>query len=218
MVAGGFWDTTITLVNTAPTQVTVQVLFRVDDGSGFNLPLKVTQAGSNQTLTTNTVNATINPNSTLQIATGALPSDIWGWGEVLASGPINGFAVLRSTPPSDKPSEATVPMQAQYPSTVALAYDNTGGYKLGVALANLSSNAGNIAATAWDANGAQLGTQQIPLAANGHTAFLITDKLGFTAGNRGVVLFQNLSGGGVSALGLRFSPAGPFTSMPVIVP
>jgi hypothetical protein len=58
--------------------------------------------------------------------------------------------------------------------------------------------------------------QQISLPGNGHASFALIDRLPSTAGKRGIIQFQNLSGG-IAGLGLRFSPSGPFTDVPVVV-
>jgi hypothetical protein len=97
---------------------------------------------------------------------------------------------------------------------VTLPYDNTAGFVMGVALANLSISSANITATMWDDSGNQLGTQTIPIAGNGHTSFVLPTQLPLTAGKRGIVTFQ--ASGGITVLGLRFSPFGTFTSVPTM--
>jgi hypothetical protein len=218
IAAGGGWDTAITLINTSSTSVSVSVVFRADDGSVLSLPLAITQGGTVQSMTASTVNAAVSPNTTMSIGTGAMGSTIAGWAEVLSSGPIDGFAIMRFTPTDsgDKSSEATVPLQAQFPSVVTLAYDNTAGYVMGVALVNLGSGSASVNATVWNSVGTQLGVQQISIAGNGHTSFVLTDKLPKLSGQRGMIQFQNASGG-IAGLGLRFSPSGTFTDIPVVL-
>jgi hypothetical protein len=218
VVNGGYWDTKINLINTSSAPVSATVLFRLDDGSAWGLPFTTTQQGTTQTTMANSANITVNPNSTVVIATTSNPSanSVWGWADVQASGPLSGFAILRSTPTGGNPSEATVPLQGSFPSSLILPYDNTAGYVMGVALVNLAPGSANINATIWDDSGNRVGSQPISLAGNGHTAFVLTDQLPATAGKRGIIQFQNPAGG-VSGLGLRFSPAGPFTDVPVIL-
>src|ERR1051326_8141907 len=148
IAAGGFWDTTITLINTSSVPIAVGVMVRADDGTPLSLPLKLTQQGTTQN-TPNPAGALLNPNSSVVIATGVLANTVVGWADVMSSGPVSGFAIMRSTPPNDKPSEATVPLQTSFPSRVTLPYDNDGGYLMGVALVNLSSAATLISATVW---------------------------------------------------------------------
>jgi hypothetical protein len=216
IAAGGAWDTTITLINTSSVPVAVAVVFRTDDGTAWSLPLKLTQQGFTQTRTATSANALLNPNGTVLVGTGALPVTGIGWADVLSSGPVSGYAIMRSTPANDKPSEATVPLQTSFPSSLLLPYDNTAGYVMGMALVNLGLSAANVNATIWDESGTQLGTQPVSIPGNGHAAFALPDKLPLTAGKRGLIQLQSTSGA-IAGLGLRFSPAGPFTDVPVVL-
>jgi len=113
-------------------------------------------------------------------------------------------------------AEGTVPLETQFPSTITLPYDNTAGFVMGVALANLSTVSANITASIWDDRGNQLGTQIFAMVGNGHTSFALPNQIPFTAGKRGIVKFQSSAVGGLAGLGLRFSPFGTFTSVPTM--
>ena len=110
-----------------------------------------------------------------------------------------------------------VPTQGEwkFPSALTLPYDNSAGYVMGVALVNLAGAPANLTAKVLDEDGTIIGTPQILIPANGHTSFVLTDAVAVTAGKRGIIQLQSQSGG-VSILGLRFSPAGPFTNVPVL--
>lgn len=216
IAAGGAWATVITLVNTASAAVPVTVAFHNDDGSALSLPVSTTNQGATQTATTSSVTATINPNSTLLVTTGQSAATVVGWADVTSTGPLGGYAIFRQTPQTGSPSEGTVPLQSQFPSTVTLSYDNTAGFVMGVALANLASSSSNITATMWDDSGNLLGTQIITIAGNGHTSFVLPNQLSLTTGRRGIVQFQSAATGGLAGLGLRFSPFGTFTSVPTM--
>lgn len=213
---GGQWSTVITLVNPSSSQATVNVVLRGDDGAVLStVPLTSTQQGATQTVTGGSVNAVLNPNASLLIAVGdPTVQAVVGWAEVLSSVPVNGFAIFRSSLGS--PSEGTVPLQTGGPSAIILPYDNSAGFVTGVALANLSASSATITATIWDDNGNLLGSQPISVAGAGHTSFVVSNQLTATAGKRGIVQFQSIGGGGLSGLGLRFSPFGTFTSVPTI--
>jgi hypothetical protein len=219
VAAGGWWDTSITLINTSNVPIAVTVLFRADDGSPLSLPLRLTRQGqaAGPFTTAASLTAAMNPNGTMVIATGTVANTIVGWAEVQSTGPVGGFAILRSTPTNDKPSEASVPIQTTAPAGLMLPYDMTSGYVVGVALVNLASDPANISAKVWDEDGTLLDVQQLQLSGNAHTSFVLTDRLSATSGRRGLVQFQSPSGG-VSTLGLRFSPAGPFANVNVILP
>jgi len=219
IAAGGGWSTVITLVNTSSAAVPVTVNLHNDDGSALSLPITTTQQSVSQTTTTASVNATLNPNTTLLISMGdQAGSTVVGWADVLTAGSIGGYAIFRSTPQTGSPQEGTVPLQSQFPSTITLPYDNTAGFATGVALANLSTSSSGVVATMWDDSGNELGTHTIEIVGNGHTTFSLPTELPQTAGKQGIVQFQSGATGGIAALGLRFSPFGTFTSIPAILP
>lgn len=87
---------------------------------------------------------------------------------------------------------------------------------MGAALANFATTAANITATMWDDSGNLLGSQTIAIPASGHISFVLPTQFTATAGKRGIVRFQSNAAAGISGLGLRFSPFGTFTSVPVI--
>ena len=219
IAAGGGWTTVITIVNTSTSPVALTVALHADNGTALSLPVTTTQQGITQIITASSINAALSPNTTLLISTGdQVASTVVGWADVLSSGTVAGFAIFRSTPQSGSPSEGTVPLQPQSPSAILLPYDNTAGFVMGVALANLSTSSANITTTIWDDSGNQLGTQTITVAGSGHTSFVLPNQFPVTAGKRGIVRFQsNNTGGGLTGLGLRFSPFGTFTSVPTIL-
>jgi hypothetical protein len=219
IAAGGDWVTTISLINTSSEPVAARLVFHADDGSALSLPLSVTQQGVTQSVTAATLDGVINPHATLVIDAGPqLASLVWGWADVLSSGVVDGFAIFRTKCPTCTASEGTVPLRSLFQSTLIVPYDNTANFVTGVALANLSATQANITATIWDENGTQLGAPTIPVAGSGHTAFVMPTQLPLATGKRGIVQFQNPSGGALDGLGLRFSPFNTFTSVPTIQP
>jgi sugar lactone lactonase YvrE len=218
LASGGGWKTTITLVNLSSSPVPARILFHADDGTALALPLTVTQQRASQVVTASSLDRVINPNATLLIDSEAPQTSptLTGWADVLTSGAVNGFLIFREASPNGTASEGTVPLQSQFPSTAILPYDNTAGFVMGVAVANLGAFSSSVTATIWDDSGAQLGVQTIAIPANGHTAFVLPDKLPLTSGKRGAVTFQSAGSSGMTYLGLRFSPFGTFTSVPVI--
>jgi hypothetical protein len=92
-------------------------------------------------------------------------------------------------------------------------FDNTNGFVTGVALGNLNGSALNLTATFFDDNGNVLGSPQtIFLTGNGHTSFLLNSTYVFTSNVSGIM---KISGPGLMGLGLRASPYGTLTSIPV---
>ncbi|MCX6622398.1 MAG: putative Ig domain-containing protein [Acidobacteria bacterium] len=218
IASGGSWKTTIILTNPSTVPVAARIIFRADDGSTLNLPLSATQQGTVQVVTSSSLDRVINPNSTLLIESEAQTTSIFvGWADVMSSGSLNGFAIFRTTTLNNPTSEGTVPLQTQFPSKIALSYDQTAGSVMGFAMANLASSGSAILATIWDENGVEVGSQGLTVSANGHSSFNLADKLPLTGGKRGVVQFQSTAGGGLSGIGLRFSSYGSFTSIPTVL-
>jgi len=216
IAAGGSWTTAIYLANASANQVGVAITFHADDGSALNLPLTVTQGGAAQTATTSQITIVLMPNSTLVVDAGQqIAALVTGWADIATSGPVSGFAIFRTT--DGITSEGTSPLQTQFQSRIDLPYDNRNGFVTAVALANLASTPVTVTATMWDSTGTLLGTQTIPLAANGHGAFVIPQELPETTGVQGIVQFQS-SAGNLAGVGLRASPQGTFTSVPIIFP
>ena len=214
IAAGTDWTTVITLVNETAKALPITVNLHNDDGSALALPITTTQESVTQTNTASAVSATVNPMATLLLSMSGTGPTVVGWADVLSTGPIGGFAIFRQTPSTSQASEGTVSLLTQFPGTVTLPYDDTAGFIMGVALANLSSVTADVTATMWDDAGNQLGTQTFTIAGNGHTSFVLPSQIPITAGKRGVVQFQTSNG--LTGLGLRFSPFGTFTSVPTI--
>ena len=237
--AGGGWDTTIWVINTSSAAVPVSLVFHGDDGTlslkdaSGNVtptPLTATQQGDIETgITATTLDRVLNANTGLLVGCGLSQSDnVEGWIDVLSTtASVSGFGVFRYAPGGLTPGatgfvtpwEGTVPLQTQLtPSTLTLPFDNTNGFNNGVAIGNLSNTPGaTITATFYDINGGStLGSPQTltPLPANGHTSFMLYLQFPSTANKQGTVVFTGTT---MMGLGLRASPYGTLTSVPVIL-
>ena len=225
VAAGGGWDTTIWLVNRSTAPVQARVVYHRDDGGALTLPLTVYLPVYSRLAILDTVDEIVAPNTMLVVATGAVSSSVQGWADILAGGALDGFAVFRY----NGGSEATVPLGGQFTTSFSMPFDQTGGYSTGVALVNLAGWQANLAVTVWDQYGNQVLAQPFPLSkpdatGGGHEAFMLSDRLPVTAGIRGIVKFQAnpLTPTGpvapLTGIGLRASPTGAFTSLPVVTP
>lgn len=221
IAAGGGWDTQIYLTNSTSAPVSVALSLYADNGTALTLSITTSQQGSNQSLTTSALNAVISPNTTLSIDAGYPGATVEGWADVHANGSVTGFAVFRYAPQGltggpgiATPWEGTVPLQAQLSTSLMIVpFNNANGFATGIALGNLNTFAANFIATFFDHNGNALGAEQIiSLAGNGHTSFLLNSNYAFTANVSGIM---KISGSGLMGLGLRASPYGTLTSVPV---
>lgn len=215
IASGGGWKTTITLVNLAKTTSSVRVDFIADSGSPLPLPLLVT-AATQSPATASSITSTIAPGATLVIESeSGDPAPRIGWALVSNSEPISGFAIFRYRSPDGKDSEGTTPINTALTANLALPFDNTSGFQTGMTLVNATSAPAVINAAIFDNNGAQLALEAVTVPPMGHLAFFLPDRFASTVAKRGIVQFQNTSGGAVDAVGLRFSPLQTFTSVPI---
>ena len=139
---------------------------------------------------------------------------VTGSAQLTASGNVGGFVIFRYNPNGQ---EAVVPMETRNASAYLLAFDNTAGTATGVALNTVSTQAANIPVIVRDDTGAQIATDTLNLAANGHLAFtLVTDKYPETANIRGTIEFDAPAGTQIGALGIRIPMAHTFTTLPAL--
>jgi hypothetical protein len=219
VASGGGWDTTFYIVNTTANINSAQLTFRGDGGGPLNLPFTWTQQGISQSASSaNTLTFTLNPNTTIALHTGSTGGLLQGWADVLSTGGVSSFAIFKQSLPSVV-AEGTSAQQSQFQPSLVIPYDNTSGNTTTFGLVSLANIPINVAATIWDENGNQLGSQNFPLAIYAHMANAIPTMFPATAGKRGTVLFQNVSSNdALSALGLSFSSliGNSFTSVPAL--
>jgi hypothetical protein len=215
LASGGGWTTTLTLLNTGSTPVQTAVNFFDNNGTPLQLPLTFPQNG-NAPVTTASFKATVNAGAELLIqstAPSGEPSQV-GWAQILADGNLSSFAVF-SQAASDSLQEAVVPTETRTPSAFLLSFDNTNNYLTGVALANISTQPATIPVIIRDDTGNVMLNNSLSLPGQGHTSFALTSNYPASAQRRGTIEFRTPSNGQISVLGLRFTPTGAFTTIPV---
>jgi len=213
--AEGNWVTRITLVNNGTTSAQAHLNFFDDDGNAIALPLVFPQTSLAILPPATTVDRTLNPGAVLTIQTAGPDSQPTqaGWIQLLSNGNIGGFAVFKQLQDSGEP-EAVVPLETRNAGSYVLYFDHTTGYVTGVALANIATQPANVALVIRDDAGTVMQSDHIPLAAQGHTAFVLSDSYPVTAQRRGTIEFQTPAGGQINVLGLSFSPSQTFTTIP----
>ena len=108
-------------------------------------------------------------------------------------------------------------METRNASAYLLAFDNTAGTATGIAINSVSAQPVKIPVVVRDDTGAQIATDTISLAANGHLAFtLAIDRYPAAANIRGTVEFDAPPGAQIGALGIRISPTHTFTTLPAL--
>jgi hypothetical protein len=136
------------------------------------------------------------------------PPVLAGSAQLAATAAVDGFAIFHHVPTAQ---EAVVPMETRNASSYLLAFDNTNGLVLGVAVQNISPQNATIPVIIRDDAGSVVSSPgtTISLGGTGHAAFVLSDPvLGFpvTADKRGSIEFDTPAGGQISVLGIRFTP------------
>ena len=216
IASGGGWQTTFTLVNTGTSAATANLDFYGDNGSAVSLPLSFPQTGADSTATKVSQSIAAGASLIVVVQDSGGATATTGSAVLTTNGNVGGFAVFRYNPTGQ---EAVVPLEAVDAPSYVLAFDNTGSLGTGLAIANVAAQAASVSVVIRDDTGAQIGTGSINLPAQGHTSFMLTDAThGYpvTAGIRGTITFVTPTGGQIAPLGLRATPAGAFTTIPVM--
>jgi hypothetical protein len=210
------WTTEFTLVNKSVFLAEARLSLYGDPSGPLPLPLAFPQqplpAGS---LLAASLDQMVAPNASLVIDSAGpqTPPVQIGSAQLSATQTMDGFAIFHLIPGAQ---EAVVPMEIRNASSYLLAFDNTGGVVLGVALANVSPQAANVPVLIRDDSGAQIATGSIALQANGHTSFVLSSQFPATANGRGTIEFDTPAGGRISVLGIRTTPLGASTTLTTI--
>lgn len=208
---GGF-TSTFYLVNTGSAAASFTLSFFDQSGNPANVPLLLPQTGATQTATALT--QTLAPGQVLEVATQAndAASNISGSAQLTSTGSVSGFEIFRW---NTYAQEASVPLETRNPGSFALVFDHTGGLSTGVALANASTVAANIAANIFDDQGNLLQSVTIALPALGQEIFMLPVEYPITAGIRGMLELAVPSSGPISMIGLRTNGT-TLTTVPIL--
>ena len=215
------WTSTFTLVNKNVVPATARLSFFGDDnayssdpnGNGpLTLPLTFPQVGgSSAPLLAATFDRAVGSYASLIVETAGpqgTPPVLVGSAQLVSTNTVDGFTIFHQIPTGQ---EAVVPLDTRRAPSYLLAFDNTNGLVLGVAVENVAAQAAVIPVIVRDENGVLIPTNKtsISLDGNGHIQFVLSDPAnGFpeTANIRGTIEFDTPPNGQISALGLRFTP------------
>jgi hypothetical protein len=214
LAAEGGWLTTFTFVNKGTAPAIARTSLFSPSGVPLTLPLNLPQQSLNGPMVASSLDQSVAPNGTLvMLASG--PADVAyleGSAQLAATDNVDGFAIFHV---NASQQEAVVPLETRNAPSYLLAFDNTGGVATGVALENVSPGSATIPVTLRDDAGAVLGTGSITLNGLGHTSFVLSTQFPQTANKRGTIEFDTPASGQISALGIRFTPPGTLTTIPV---
>ena len=212
--SGGGWQATITLINSGNTAEEALVSFYDDYGNPLALPVNYPQTPLATPELAYSIDRTVLPGSEILIQT-AGPNNqttVAGWALVQASGSLTGSSLF-DWGISGNQQEAVAQLENRTPNSFLLSFDQTGGYVLGIAVANASSIAANVPAILRDDTGATIATSTIALPALGHTAFMLSDKFAAAVQKRGTLEFQVPAGNQISTIGFRANSQGSLATV-----
>jgi hypothetical protein len=216
LVASGPWKSTMVLVNSGASTANARLNFFDNSGQPMSLRLTFPESASSDPVSVSTLDRTLGAGAYLTMegdGPNSQPTQE-GWAQLVSDGSVSAFVVFGATM-GDRVQEVASPLEARSAASYMLWFDNTGGITTGLALANLTAQPAAVAVTVRDDGGASITTDTVDLPAQGHTSFMLADRLALTSGRRGTVEFHAPAGGQISVLGLRFN-AGAFTSVPVM--
>ncbi len=205
------WTTTFTLVNKSASPVQARLNLYGDPSGALTLPLGFPQQPANTgPILAASLDEALAAHASLIINTAGpqTPPVQIGSAQIAATGPVDGFAIFHHVVTAQ---ETVVPLETRNASSYTLAFDNTSGIVMGVAVANVSAQNAVIPVVIRDDAGTVIGAPgaSISLGGNGHLAFVLSDAAaGFpvTAAKRGTIEFYTPAGGQISVLGIRFTP------------
>lgn len=219
IAAEGEWRTEFVVVNKGTAAATARLTFFGDPGGLMDLPVTFPQqppaAGPESAVSFDRLVAA---NASLIVDTAGpqtAPVKVGSANLTATSGQMDGFAIFHLIPGAQ---EAVVPVQTLNPPSFILAFDNTGGVVLGVAIKNVPAQAANIGIVIRDDTGAQLATDSIPMSAGGHMSFVLSQQYPVTANRRGTIEIDAPKGGLISVLGIRTTPLGSGFTLTTIPP
>src|ERR1039457_4346844 len=203
-VAGGGWQTTLVLANTAARAATASLTFYKETGAGGGATEPWTPTfleGSS------TQNLSLAAGATFFLYTPGTSSTLTqGWGEAIASDGVQVYAVFRTTPGG----QGTAPAVA-IGNHVLVPYDNTAGNVTAMAVAN-PTNASETVSVSFQSAGGAISQASLTIPANEHQAFTFPTQFAGTANGQGLAEFY-AANGGFSLIGLLFDPVG-FSTAP----
>ena len=212
---GDGWQTTFVLVNTGTTAAPATLSFFNDTtGTPLSLPLSFPQSGDGTTTTAASYTQTLAAGATLVIVSSGASQLLTGSAQLATTGHVSGFVIFRHND-----QEAVVPLESRNAGGYIIAFDNTNGTATGIALNAVSAGPVNIPVTVRDDMGAQIATDTITLAANGHYAFTLgSDRYPGTLNKRGTIEFDTPAGAQIGALGIRIPAvaAHTYTTLPAL--
>jgi uncharacterized repeat protein (TIGR01451 family) len=209
----GDWTASYTLVNMSPSSASASLNFFAENGAPMMVPLFLPQTGESSTGTG--ISRVLPPGGSLLIQVNGDPQQpaVVGSARLTTTGNVGGFSIFKWLTSGQ---EASVPLESRNPLSYVLSFDNTGGVATGLALTEVNGTAVSVPVLIRDDDGTLIFTSSILLPGRGHVSFMLPVQYAATAGRRGTIEFLTSPGGRISVIGLRATPSGNVTTIPVM--
>lgn len=135
------------------------------------------------------------------------------WAEIASFGKLEGTLLFAQRQITGSMSIASMPFSDPTTDDFIVPFDNSSDLQTALALLNNTADDGTSRVSVRDEDGNWLSTAYLTTTSEKCETFFLSSLFPKTAGIRGTVQF---SGAEVSALGLRFSSLGTFTSVPAL--
>ncbi|HEV8414363.1 MAG TPA: LamG domain-containing protein [Bryobacteraceae bacterium] len=192
---GGGWYSALYFSNTGIAPVSFPVTFTADNGTSLNVPL----IGPATTVT-------LAPGESTRLEAPNVGTPIsQGYVSVVPPPGVIGYGVFRQSLLGQPDQEAVVPFSSASTTSSTLLWDDTDARVTAFAIANPNPFGMTVTITVTKSDGSLVGTANVSLQPNNHTALLLRDpslNLNGVVGNRGTAVFSTAAGN-LAVLGLR---------------
>jgi hypothetical protein len=233
VAAGGGWETELILTNTSTIAPAILVTVSFFDQAGKVMTVRATKTlGDGAALSGAPVPSFQTPiwggGVTRVLLSGDDSAVQVGWARIWYSSAsidgnvIDGQSIFRQRAEGRPDFEASVPLSSMQDWIFTLPFDNRNGFVTAIALVNPGAKTVRVRMGLLRFNGAAMARnlEAIDLAPGQQVAFNLPDRFAEAANEAGTLVVQGdqigFVGGTLSGFGLRFSPGGAFTTLPVM--
>lgn len=214
---GGGWETVLVIVNMSTRTIDFDQEFRGTDGRPAQVTFRSIPDGA--LTTTAFVSGTLQPGASFNILlTDNRPVTRTGWASLdydSSLGRLGAYATFRQRVAGRPAIEALIPLSSYTDSRFYLPVDNLEGFVTAIALANPVETPTTVQMRLLDMSGREVARTSIFLGSNEQLSFVIADRFPAVAGRIGTLYVEG-STDRLSAIGIRFSSDGAFSSVPIM--
>lgn len=218
LAIGGGWETVIVIVNMSNRRVDYRIHYFDQGGVPMRTTIRNYPSGELASGELTVGNLPPGHSFNFSLFDDGGPTRV-GWALLdydTSGGRIGGYAIFRRLRPGPAIPEAMIPLSAYNDSIFVMPFDNIQGFDTAIAIVNPGSSlTTTITLTFLTLDGQLIRQITMRLAPGEQTAFALRDRVPEIAGRLGTLLVEG-STTRLSALGIRFSPTGTFSSVPIM--